>query len=420
MDLLKNNKFKEIDNIFNKLKNNLLELKKNYLKTKKNLEDYYSTHKDFFNICTKDKTNNTSNNNDIDCQNNYNGITENNSKINNINNNDVFNNNKNNYKNNNNNNNDCIIKNKDIENTIFILNFDLMNICDNKNIEILDFVNGVKNKINIYLEEINQKTMSVKNNINHYLDISLDIDKNDDFYKDINLRVAKNTEHINLFKETISEIIRKTSNLEKVKDLINILESKNNKGKQQIFQQDFFSNPHMNNNCNTISVINNNKIFENKIIKTRQHSKNKKIRRGVSGDFKNLQKNKISITTNNTNINLNINNKQMLKLETENNNTSYNTLKTNLLKRDSSKNKKISISPFKTLGNNSKNNKITKSTSFYGRNTANPNYRPLNLNNIILNQRILQKFFAYSIQGLYSKYYTNKSKENVKKLIRKQ
>ena len=47
---MKNNKFKEIDTIFNKLKNNLLSLKNNYLKTKKVIEDYYSTHKDFFNI----------------------------------------------------------------------------------------------------------------------------------------------------------------------------------------------------------------------------------------------------------------------------------------------------------------------------------------------------------------------------------
>ena len=59
-------------------------------------------------------------------------------------------------------------------------------------------------------KNINQKTKSIQNNINHYLDIYLDIDKCDDFYKEINLRVVKYTEHINLFKETICEIIKKT------------------------------------------------------------------------------------------------------------------------------------------------------------------------------------------------------------------
>ena len=385
LDTLKNNKFKEIDTIFNKLKNNLLSLKNNYLKTKKVIEDYYSTHKDFFNIEFQ--------NNIFLNENVYNNTDVNLNKKNNNNDNNKINKNKN----------ESIIKNKDNENTIFILNFDLMNICDNKNIEILDFINCIKNKINGYLEEINQKTKSIQNNINHYLDIYLDIDKCDDFYKEINLRVVKYTEHINLFKETICEIIKKTSNIEKIKDLINILESKNNKGKQKIFEQDFFTNPHVNTN-----TILNNKNSENK--KIRYNSKIKKLKRGISGDFRILQKNKI---------NNNNNNKQSPKFETENN-ISFNNIKTNLLKRNSSKTKKSSISPFKTLGNrsntnknNSKNKKIHKSISFYEHNT---NYKPLNSKEIILNQRILQKFFAYSIYGLYSKYYNykiSKIKDNI-------
>jgi len=383
LDILKNNKFKEIDNIFNKLKNNLIELKNNYLKTKKNIEDYYSANKDFFNISIE-KSNNIS----IDYHNNY--ITDNTI----YNNTDISHNNLNND-NKNNGNNECIIKNKDNENTIFILNFDLMNICDNKNIEILEFINNIKNKINIYLEEINQKTTSIQKNIYHYLDIPLDIDKYKDFYKEINLRVVKYSEHINLFKETICEIIKKTSNLDKIRDLINILESKNNKGKQPVFEQEFFKNPNINKNS------------ENK--KIRQSSKIKKAKRGVSGDYKIIQR---------------VNNKPSLKLETENN-MSFNNLKENLLKRNSSNTKKTSISPFKTLGNtklnNSKKKKIHKSISFYDHNhdncNYNPNYKPLNLKDIILNQRLLQKFFAYSIHGLYSKYYNiSKIKDNTKKI----
>jgi len=189
-------------------------------------------------------------------------------------------------------------------------------------LEIVDLINNIKNKINVYLEEINNKTKIVQNELMHYLDIPLDINKFTDFYKEVNLRIERNSEHISQFQETIYEIIKKTSNLDKIKDLINILESKNKKGKNQVFEQDFFKNP------------NENKA--NDVIKVRQSSKSKKLSRGTSSDFKIIERNK---------------NKSNIKLD-DNNNITYNNLKTNLMKRDSSKNKKSSVSPFKTVGNN--------------------------------------------------------------------
>ena len=374
LDNLKLNKFKEIDNIFNKLKNNILELKNNFLKTKKIIEDYYIDNKDFFNIYIE-KSNNAP---ELNKDNNKNNI--------------IFNNIKNTYNNLNdkNINNDLFQKNKDIENTIFLMNFDLMNICDNKNLEILDSINLIKTKIDIYLEEIDNKTALTEKNISHYLDIPLDFGIFEDFYNEINSRVLRYTEHINHFKETICEIIKKTSNLDKIKDLINILESKNNKGKKQIFEQDFFKS--------TYATKNNEKI------KIRHNSKNKKLKKGISGDLKLVERNS---------------HKQSIKIDTETNNSSFNNLKANLLKRDSSKNKKSSVSPFKTFGNKSNNyknnkkmNKIHKSNSFYD-----PNYKPLNSKGIILNDSILQKFFAYSIFDFYTKYYNpTKIKNNIKKI----
>ena len=375
LDNLKINKFKEIDIIFLKLKNNLIDLKNNYLKTKNIIEEYYSINKDFFNIYIENTNNKIDFNkcifNNIEIS--YNNDTPNNNNVDN------------------NNNEDLDLKNKDIENTIFILNFDLMNLCDNQNLKILDSINNIKNKINIYLDDIDKKTFSMQKNILHYLDIPLDLDINEDFYKEINERAVKYSEHINQFKETICEIVKKTTNYEKIKDLINILESKNNKGKKEIFEQDFFKNPYIQKN--------------NENIKIRQNSKNKKLKRGISGDFKLIERN---------------NHKQSLKIEnTADDNISFNNLKINLLKKDS-KTKKNSISPFKTLGNkkNFKNNKkIHKSISFYGDKN---NYKPLNSKEIILNVRILQKFFAYSVHSFYSKYYgKSKNNENAKKSIGK-
>ena len=380
LDSMKNNKFREIDNLFVKLKNNLLELKNNYLKTKKIIEDYYSANHDFFNLYIE------KNNNSIDINKCF-------YKDMNI----SYNENLNNNENNDINESQLLIKNKDIENTIFILNFDLMNICDNQNIKILNFIKNIKNKINIYLDEIDKKTPLIQNNILHYLDIPLDIDIIDDFYKGINSRAVKYSEIIEQFKETISEIIKKTSNYDKIKDLINILDSKNNKGKEQIFEQDFFKSPYIKKN--------------NDNLKIRKNSKNKKLKRGISGDFKIIERNS---------------NKQSIKINNDNNNISLNNLKINLLKRNTSKNsknKKNSVSPFNTLGNNSKNlrnnKKMQKSISFFGPWEKN-NYKPLNKIEIILNQRILQKFFAYTIYSFYSKYYgISKNKEKAKKIDRK-
>ena len=362
LDNLKTNKFKEIDNIFRELKINLLELKNNYLKTKKIIEDYYLTNKDFFNLYFENS--NTFYNIDL------NKVINNNIDI-------SYNNN-------------LVLKNKDIENTIFILNFDLMNLCDNQNLKILDTINSIKNKINFYLEEIDNRTSLMQTNILNYLDIPLEIRIAEDFYKEINSRISKYSDHFNLFKETVCEIIKKTSNIDKIKDLINILESKNNKGKKIIFEQEFFKNPFF---CKN-----------NENMKTRQNSKNKKLKRGISGDFKIIGRSS---------------HKKSIKIENDNNNISFNNLKANLLKRDSSKNKKKSISPFKTLGNRPKNGKkIQKSILFYTPGDRN-NYKSLNIKEIILNQRILQKFFAYTFYSFYSKYYVlkkNKENSNSKKL----
>ena len=362
-----------------KLKKNLLELKNNYLKTKKIIEEYYFTNRDFFNIYFEKSNNNNNiginkgieNNIDISYNDNFKNIINNNNC------------------NTNNNNNDLVLKNKDIENTIFILNFDLMNLCDNQNLKILDFITNIKNKINLYLDEIDKMTSLMQANILHYLDIPLEIGITEDFYKEINSRISKYSDHFNQFKETVCEIIKKTSNLDKIKDLINILESKNNKGKQQIFEQEFFKNPNQ-------YICKN---YEN--LKIRQNSKNKKLKRGISGDFKIIGRSS---------------HKKAIKIDNDNN-ISFNNLKANLLKRDTSKNKKSSISPFKTLGNKSKNGKkIQKSISFYNPGDKN-NYKCINTKEIILNQRILQKFFAYTFYSFYSKYYgLKKNKENSKKL----
>ena len=97
LDYLKENKMNEIDKLFNQIYFSLNEIKKFYLNARETIENYYSKNKNFFNIIL----------------NNENG-------------------------------------NIDLENTIFLMNFEIMNLCDNKNLDVLENINLIKYKINNY------------------------------------------------------------------------------------------------------------------------------------------------------------------------------------------------------------------------------------------------------------------------------
>ena len=407
LDNIRIEKFKEIDNIFTQIKANFMEVKNNYLQTKKTLENYYDYNKNFFNIDIKN----------IDTE-----EMKKNSEI-------LENNNLNKSENNNNvkNPNEKIISNRDIENSIFLLNFDLMNLCDNKNIEILDSLNQIKQKINIIIHNVELNTKSFIEKINEYFDVNLNIKKFGDFYFDVRLRIQKISNHIHHFQETLYDIIKRTNGLEKIKDLLNILDSKNKGVNHSLFEQEFFKNSW--------------DAFQNFGMKVRINTRKKSHSKGKNG---NLTVSEINNTTNNTNIS---NNKIITRCETTNNicttiNYGKKTInKYNSKTKNSSKSRKLnySTSPFdhsRTLNKN--NNNTNYNTNYNIKILNNNNNQPIQVRNlrkvnskknindldksnferekITLNQRLIQRFFAYSIYELYSKYYSicnNNSNKNI-------
>ena len=84
LDKIKGIKIEEINKMFSKIVSSLVDLKKNFLSAKEAIENYYEQNKTFFNIVNEEN------------------------------------------------------KNTDLENTIFLMNFEMMNLCDNKNLEYLD------------------------------------------------------------------------------------------------------------------------------------------------------------------------------------------------------------------------------------------------------------------------------------------
>mgnify|MGYP002624522393 FL=1 len=363
LDELEKERLREIDNIFKEIKENYINLKENYLKTKDCIENYYKANKKFFNIKilkpkpNKESINEPKNNKDnnifVKTEKNLNSNRDKYSTYYNVNDNDL-------------------IPNRDIENTVFLMNFEIMNLCDNKNLQILDISNNISNKIKDISKLIEEDTNSFMDKIKkNFLNFNKNeiIRKFDDFYWDIKVRCEKYTEHVSQFKNTIYDIYKRNGNLDKLKDLLSLFDSKNNKGKDILFNQQFFINMNDLSNLkkdNTTSrkYLSNGKIRSNS--KNRIYTKQKNLTNQTEKNEDNKKPNKIISKTKSNNFINKLNSSNLKNKESDS--RFSNNIKLNLI-------------------NNNQNNQIPK------------------IDNIILNKRIIQRFYSYSILDYYTKYF---------------
>ena len=365
LDLIEKEKLKEVDNIFKEVKANYVGLKDNYLKTKECIENYYKTNKKFFNIKIKKTKQNNANNPPLE-------NNENNEKINKAN---IIKSSLINYFNINENE---IGPNKDIENTVFLMNFELMNLCDNKNLQILDISNNINNKIKEMSKLIEEDTKSFTEHIKKNL-FSFDneiIAKFDDFYWDIKVRCEKYTEHINQFQNTIYDIYKRNGCLDKLKDLLSLFDSKNNKGKDVLFNQQFFIK------MNDLSSLNTDVV---KNMAKKLYLSNGKIRTTSKNRF--TSKSRF----------VNTGTQSEKKEESKKSSTKMlgKTKSNNLMNKGSNDNI-----------NDNNNKEETKLDNKKGQiNISKINPSIPKKENIILNQRLIQRFYAYSVLDYYSKYF---------------
>ena len=349
LDIIEKEKLKEIDSIFKELKANYVSLKENYLKTKECIENYYKKNKKFFNIKIKHvKQNEIENLNNLKKGTEDKDINKNTTtKVNptfinyfNINDNDTG-------------------PNRDFENTVFLMNFELMNLCDNKNLQITQISNNINNKI------INMSKL-IENNTNEFIEslkknyLSFDneiIQKFDDFYWDIKVRCDKYNDHIVQFQSMIYDIYKKNGCLDKLKDLLSLFDSKNNKGKDVLFNQQFFIK------MNDFSSLNTDVV---KNMAKKLYISNGKIRTTSKGRL--VAKTKLPAISEKKEETKKQGSKHLSPNKDDTDNENKKPLSTNLTK-------------------SSMNNAIPKKE------------------NIILNQRLIQRFYAYSVLDFYSKYF---------------
>ena len=365
LDKLKSIKLKEIDNAFAEIKNNLNQLKNNYCDAKLAVEDYYDKNKTFFNINIMHTLTKENEDTENDKENN---LDEENSNIK--------------------------LNNRDLENTIFLMNFELMNLCDNKNLQVLDYINEIKYRINILIKKISQHNNMFIKELNDYLDINSMSIKIEDYYLDVKLRTKKYNEFINNFKTILNKIIKRSGNLDRLSDLVGIFDYKNNKGKDILFNQEYFIN------YNKYNISKNKNNLESRLKSPKPNKINIKY---IFKKPKNVIKSPKLLTDERSNDSFQIKNRCL---------TYSNIINKNKKENNKSKRKNY-ITTYKPIKSNSKSrvssyDRLTKDNKCSFHKTYSQIYNN-NSDEITLNNRVIQRFFAYSIYDLFSKFFKSQN-----------
>ena len=373
LDKLRENKFNEIDVFFEENQKNFYKLKNEFINIRKNIEEYYEINKKFFNIELNQEK--------IDENKNIPSILNNNEKDEKEN---------------------CYIEdidisspNRDIENAVFLLNFELMNLCETKNLENIYYIKTIKKRIELFNTKIQSELDKDVNTIFKFINLETKPEKYiENKYWDVEIRTKKYTEIINQFKETICDIYHRTGNLEKIKDLIDILDSKLKKNNKIIFGQKYFNKDKKTIEVNNLNLNNKGNISNNE----QRNTVNSRKRNNISATHKRTSSKAKSLKKYNT-----VRGKSSNKNKRNDNNIKNNiqtlTLSNDILLRNIIKNKNEKYNQTETNINNTNNAQVNQKKLYQKM----INFQNCIPDDIILDKRVIQRFFAYSISEIYKK-----------------
>jgi len=373
LDKLRENKFNEIDVFFEENQKNFYKLKNEYIKIRKNIEEYYEINKKFFNI-ELNQEKNEENKNIPSILNNNEKDEKENCYIEDI---------------------DISSPNRDIENAVFLLNFELMNLCETKNLENIYYIKTIKKRIELFNTKIQSELDKDMNTIFKFINLETKPEKYiENKYWDVEIRTKKYTEIINQFKETICDIYHRTGNLEKIKDLIDILDSKLKKNNKIIFGQKYFNKDKKTIEVNNLNLNNKENISNNE----QRNTVNSRKRNNISATHKRTSSKAKSLKKYNT-----VRGKSSNKNKRNDNNITNNiqtlTLSNDILLRNIIKNKNEKYNQTETNINNTNNAQVNQKKLYQKM----INFQNCIPDDIILDKRVIQRFFAYSISEIYKK-----------------
>ena len=198
IDEIKNKKIKEIEDLFKKVNKCIKELEDNTNEVKTTMSNFYKNNKVFFNV----------------------------------------------------------YKNNDFDNSIFLLYYELNYLGFIKNKEMIKRIEKLKDDFVKYKESIENHKKQTIQTMQEFLGLAEPQTNLDDLYWDVKFRLKTYNEHIEKLKQNIYDIMKQSGSINDLKEVVNILDSKNKKGIQYIFNQDYFTKNQSNMNSN--SNINKN------------------------------------------------------------------------------------------------------------------------------------------------------------------
>ena len=342
IDEIKNKKIIEINNIFKKAIESFKELEHHTNEVKNTIEKFYKTQTDFFNV----------------------------------------------------------VKNNDLDNSIFLLYYELNYLGYSKNNELIKKIEKLKNDFVKYKEHFDIHKNKTIQTLEEFLGLEEPTTNTDDLYWDIKFRIKTYNELIEKLKQNIYDIMKHSGGINDLKELITILDSKNKRGIQYIFNQEYFTK--------------------------NQNSKNKNLEKEKSNDIINAN-NDIKVINNNT---------------IEAKRRDYNIKKVNLTRKAILSDKRSfnhagkternsSVSSHNQNGKNYSNSNIhsqksyNKKKYYTGKSNSFLNYHTLDCTknslihigirspkDITLDDKIKKKFFTYSFIDLYNKLFSQQPRKS--------
>ena len=284
-------------------------------------------------------------------------------------------------------------KNNDLDNTIFLIKYEFMTLCNNKNKELIKGASELQKEYENYEESIKVQADKIIEEITNFLGYKKPRDKFDDYYWDVKFRVKTYNEHIDKVQKGIFDILQQTGNTDDLEEIVSVLDSKNKKGIQYIFNQDYFNNPQQQTQNENNSLSNTNQ-------------KQKDLNLSMKINKNNLKKNHELNKKHNNIIRYNSPKKNM--------NKSISSLHSPSAKSDTIS--RCESAP-RTRGSNKKFG--SPIISHYKRTAFNDDVRYAlkrlgikTYNDIILDDRTKQKYFTYSIIDLYNRLFINQARKS--------
>jgi hypothetical protein len=332
IDEIKEKKIREINENFQKAIKCINELENNTNEIKKQMESFYKTNHDFFNI----------------------------------------------------------VKNNDFDNSIFILYYELNYLGCVKNNEMNKRIEKLKNDFVKYKEYFDiHKNKTIKM-MEDFLGLEEPQINMDDIYWDVKFRLKTYNELIENLKQNIYDLMEHSGNMSDLKELVNILDSKNKKGIQYIFNQDYFTKNQNNKSNRNVKEYSSDKDNLNNEIKIYNKTVEAKRR-----DKSHISK------------------KQFANGRKTPNHLEKLTDRNRHLDNKSQSKKTFSPSGTHQRTHSKTKNFSGKSSSFINFQTADASKAALrNLGiysskDITLDDKIKKKFFTYSYIDLYNKLFSN-------------